>query len=163
MALMLLAAAARCVYYARNPAPVSDLALYCAVPVASMALFAALLLAFGRRTLLPTCVGVFGGVFFFAVKAFTFASPVHTALCCLLYAAVLVLYTLTVVGIVPVKLPLYLIFGLPFVYHIFVEDLPVWRAAGSNTLTAWLPELSVLMIMAALFLLTCAMRRAAQK
>ena len=68
---------------------------YLYVPVGAAVLFVAFLLLFGRRTLLPLCLPVVGGVAFFIVKAFTFASPLHTALCCALYMAVLLLTCLT--------------------------------------------------------------------
>lgn len=62
-----------------------------------------------------------------------------------------------VLGFLPTKKLLYPLFGLPLLYHIFVEDMqyyvppiPVWD---------WMPEISVLCIMAALFSLTFAMQQ----
>ena len=98
------------------------------------------------------------GVAFFLLKAASF-TPVHRILCTILYLAVLVLFTLTVLGYLPTKKLLYPLFGLPLVYHIFVEDtrlyffaeppVPVWD---------WMPELSVLCIMAALLSVSIAMK-----
>ena len=54
---------------------------YLYVPVGAAVLFVAFLLLFGRRTLLPLCLPVAGGVAFFIVKAFTFSPPRCTRRC----------------------------------------------------------------------------------
>ena len=93
-----------------------------------------------------------GGVLFFYLKAFTFAHWWHTLLCCILYTAVLLLYTLTVTGVIRTKLLLYPLFGLPFLFHLFVEDPPKYWLSGLPFFD-WLPELSVLTIMLSFFFL----------
>jgi len=111
----------------------------------------------GRKTLLPTCVSVFGGVFFFIVKAFTFPHLWHTCLCICLYLAVLVLYCLTVSGVIPTKKLLYPLFGLPLAFHIFFEDVKNYIIPKAS-LWVMLPEISVLCIMAGLLCLSFAMK-----
>ena len=109
----------------------------------------------GRERLYRSAIPVWLGCVFFAVKAFYFVSILHTVLCLLLYALVAVLYTATVVGIIRTQVFLWPLFGLPMLYHIFVED----RQKAGWTLHQWLPELSVLCCMAALLCLSLAMRR----
>lgn len=97
------------------------------------------------------------GVAFFIIKATGF-EPLHQTLCTILYMAVLVLFGSTVLGLLPTKRLLYPLFGLPLIYHILVEDtqlyffaqppVPVWE---------WMPEISVLCIMAGLLSLSVAM------
>lgn len=109
----------------------------------------------GRERLYRSAIPVWLGCVFFAVKAFYFVSIVHTVLCLLLYALVAALYTATVMGFVPTQAFLWPLFGLPMLYHIFVED----RQKAGWTLHEWMPELSVLCCMAALLCLSLAMRR----
>jgi hypothetical protein len=92
---------------------------------------------------------------FFAAKALTFPSLIHTVLCLCLYALVAALYTATVTGRVPTQKLLWLLFGLPMLYHIFVED----RQKLGWPLHDWLPELSVLCCMASLLCISLAMRK----
>ena len=109
----------------------------------------------GRERLYRSAIPVWLGCVFFAIKAFYFVSILHTVLCLLLYALVAVLYTATVVGFIRTQAFLWPLFGLPMLYHIFVED----RQKTGWTLHQWLPELSVLCCMAALLCLSLAMRR----
>lgn len=98
-----------------------------------------------------TALGVLFGVVFFIIKAFTFESRLHTVLCVILYLTVLCLYSVTVFGLLPTKKLLYPLFGLPLLYHIFVEDMQLYVfARPSVPYFQWLPEISVLLIMAGL-------------
>ena len=160
MAWMLLSAAARIIYYGPAGLTGFDWWVYLGIPTAASLLFVVFLLLWGRQTLLPTCLSVLGGVFYFVVKAFTFPSVIHTVLCCLLYLAVLVLYTLTVTGIIPTKKLLYPLFGLPLIYHLLVEDMQAYVLTDPPAdLWTWLPEISVLCIMAALLCISFAMEK----
>ena len=109
----------------------------------------------GRERLYRSAIPVWLGCVFFAVKAFYFVSILHTVLCLLLYALVAALYTATVIGVIPTQAFLWPLFGLPMLYHIFVES----RQKTGWTLHEWLPELSVLCCMAALLCLSLSMRR----
>ena len=73
------------------------------LPIAANLLFVLTLLESGRDRLYRTAPAVWLGCVFFAVKAFTFPSVVHTVLCLCLYALVAVLYTATVTGWVPTQ------------------------------------------------------------
>lgn len=157
MALMVVSAILRCVYYPGAGLDFQGLLLYLILPVAAAVVFVAALLFKGSETLLPTCISVVGGVLFFYLKAFTFPHWWHTLLCCILYTAVLLLYTLTVAGIIRTKVLLYPLFGLPFLFHLFVEDPQKYWLSGKPVFE-WLPELSVLCIMLALFFLAVAMK-----
>ena len=98
------------------------------------------------------------GVAFFVIKAASF-TPLHQALCTVLYLAVLVLFTATMLGILPTKKLLYPLFGLPLVYHLLVEDTKAYFFADPPVpVTEWMPELSVLCIMAALLCLSICLK-----
>ena len=158
MAFMAVSLLARLVYYVPAGLAGFDWWVYIGIPGLATVWFPIALLLWGSRTLLPTCVSVFGGVFYFIVKAFTFAHWWHTALCICLYLAVLVLYCLTVTGILPTKKLLYPLFGLPLAFHLLVEDVKNYVIPGAD-LHTWLPEISVLCIMAALLCVSIAMDR----
>lgn len=157
MALMVLSSILRCIYYPSAGLNVWGLLLYLILPLTATVVYIAAILRKGSETLLPTCISVVGGVLFFYLKAFTFAHWWHTLLCCILYTAVLLLYILTVTGVIRTKVLLYPLFGLPFLFHLFVEDPPKYWTSGLPVFE-WLPELSVLSIMLALFFITIAMK-----
>lgn len=125
-----------------------------ALPLLANVTFLTTVLRDGGDRLYRTAIPVWLGCVFFALKALTFPSAVHMALCLCLYALVAALYTATVTGYVPTQKLLWLLFGLPLLYHIFVEDMG--REWTWNTL---LPELSVLCCMAALLGLSVAMKK----
>ena len=114
----------------------------------------------GKRVFSLTAIPVILGVVFFIIKALGFDSVLHTILCILLYLLVAMLYTGTVFGVVRTKWLLLPLFGLPFVYHILVEDRNTFLAnENAMSLAEWLPEISVLCIMAALLCTCFAMKR----
>ncbi len=149
LSMMALAVVIRCVYFAVHGGSVGHLAVHLLLPVLAAVVFFAVVL---RR--LPaeyTALGVLFGVVFFIVKAFTFESRLHTILCVILYLTVLGLYSATVFGLLPTKKLLYPLFGLPLLYHIFVEDMQLYVFARPRVpYFEWLPEISVLLIMAGL-------------
>ena len=124
------------------------------LPLAANVSFLFILFRDGQDRLYRTVIPVWLGCVFFAVKALGFDSTLHTVLCLCLYALVLVLYTATVTGRVPTQKLLWILFGLPLLYHIFVEDM-----GQEWTVGALLQELSVLSCMAALLCLSLAMRK----
>ena len=126
------------------------------LPIAANLLF--VLMAFTDRQdrLYRTAVPVWMGCVFFAVKALGFPSMTHTILCLCLYALIAVLYGATVTGRVPTQVPLWFLFGLPMLYHIFVEDMGRQWMPGEL-----LQEISVLFCMAAMLLLSLAMKKKA--
>ena len=155
---MLLAVVLRGWYYMRE-APVGvPLWLHLWLPALAAVVFLAGMAAGDRWAKPASMLSVVLGVVFFILKAQTFA-PVHKILCTILYLAVLVLYHATVMGFLPTKKLLYPLFGLPLLYHIFVEDTKLYLFADPPVpVWHWLPEMSVLCIMAGLFCLTFAMK-----
>lgn len=152
---MICSAVARIVWACGEPAlPGAFLCLQILLPLAANVSFVLILLRDGRDRLYRSAIPVWLGCVFFAVKALGFPSVVHTVLCLLLYALVAALYTATVTGRVPTRKLLWLLFGLPMLYHIFVEDT---QKAGWP-LHDWLPEVSVLLCMAALLSVSVAMK-----
>ena len=131
-----------------------------ALPVLCNVLFIIIVLYMGKRLFSLTAIPVLLGVVFFIIKALGFDSILHTILCILLYILVAMLYTGTVFGVIRTKWLLVPLFGLPFVYHILVEDRNTLLAnENAMSLAEWLPEISVLCIMLALLLITFAMKK----
>ena len=131
-----------------------------ALPIGSALLLIAFVWLFGKRALWTTFIPVILGAVFFIVKSLGFESMVHTVLCILLYAAVIALYTGTVFGVIRTKWILAALFGLPFLYHIFVEDLPALRdTANPVSFSGGMQEMSVLCIMLGLFCLALSMKK----
>ena len=162
LSLFFMAASAviRATYYSVTPMTPLVFWVHFVNVIAAAIVFAVAVLFFGERCPQLTVVSVLMGVVFFMVKAFTFATLTHTVLCLILYAAVLVLYSLTIFGVVRTKYLLYPLFGLPLLYHIFVEDMQIYILAEPQPpFCEWLPEISVLCIMAALLCVSVAMRK----
>ncbi len=135
-------------------------ALQIALPLCCNLLFVLCVLLLGKSLFCMTSVPVLLGVVFFIVKSFDFDSWLHTVLCIMLYLLVAVLYTATAFGVVRTKWFLVPLFGLPFLYHVFVEDLAALRdTANPVTLSAGLLEISVLCIMLALLFTAFAMKK----
>ena len=156
--LMLLSAVLRIVYYVLTPASPSEWILRLVLPLAAVGCF--LLGAAAKRHSVPLfLLSVALGVAFFALKTTDF-TPLHRTLCLLLYTTVLVLFSLTILGVIPTKRLLYPLFGLPLLYHIFVEDTQYYFFASPPVpFREWLPEMSVLCIMGALLALSFALEK----
>lgn len=152
--LFFISAFLRIWYYSGQENDAFTLWVQLIMPVAAAVIFL-LGMSLGGKLIKPAVTtATVIGVAFFIVKATTF-EPLHQTLCTILYTAVLLLFTLTLWGYIPTKILLYPLFGLPLLYHIFIEDtklyffadppVPVWH---------WLPEISVLCIMAGLLFLS---------
>ncbi|MCR5090717.1 MAG: hypothetical protein K6C08_14555 [Oscillospiraceae bacterium] len=130
------------------------------LPVVSALLFAVCIRFFGKSALWMSFVPLALGVVFFVVRALGSDSVLHTVLYILLALAVLVLYFCTVFGILKTKWLLVPLFGLPFLYRIFVTDLPALSNTDAPvTFAAGMQEMSVLCIMLGLFFLAIAMKK----
>ena len=131
----------------------------------ALPIFSALLLILsvwflGKHALWASFVPVLLGAVFFIVKSLGFESMMHTVLCIVLYTAVIVLYFCTVFGILRTKWILALLFGLPFLYHVFIEDLSALRdTANPISFSAGMQEMSVLCTMLGLFFLSVSMKK----
>ena len=134
--------------------------LQIALPVFSALLMIASIELFGKRALWVSFLPVLLGAVFFIIKSLGFESLLHTILCIVLYVAVIVLYFCTVFNILPTKWVLVLLFGLPFLYHIFVEDLAALRDTENPvSFAAGMQEMGVLCIMLGLFFLSVSMKK----
>jgi len=129
------------------------------LPSASCLLYILCVSLLGKKAFSLSFIPVFLGAVFFVFRAFDFDSIIHTVLCIILYAAIAVFYYSVVLGRIS-KWVLLPIFGLPFIYHILVEDLNTLKFnEKAMSLSDWLPELSILCIMLALFFITFAMAK----
>ena len=149
-----------CRYYLADPVATAmtlsqaDIFLLVGLPVFSAALYPVLLALFGRRTIVPLTAPVAGFVVFFLYKALSFSSVLHTVLCSILYLAVLVFFLLTALGVLRTRIFLILLAGLPLLVHI-IMDLSDYEG-----FFLFLPELSVLLLMASLLCLALRLRPA---
>jgi hypothetical protein len=162
LSLFFMAASAiiRLIYYSVTPMMPLVFWVHLVNVIAAAVVFVVAVVFFGERCPQLTAISVLMGVVFFMVKAFTFETLTHTVLCLILYTAVLVLYTLTIFGVIRTKYLLYPLFGLPLLYHIFVEDMQIYVLADPRPpFFEWLPEISVLCIMAALLCVSVAMKK----
>ncbi len=156
--LMGLAAGLRLWYFLSGTLDAPAFVLRLLLPVSAAVLFIIGNFLGGRRFRPFSIAAVALGVAFFIAKAAVDFSPLHQGLCTLLYVTVITVYTLTVTGVFPTVRLLVPLFGLPLLYHLFVEDtqayffadppVPVWE---------WIPEISVLCIMGALLCQSFAM------
>ena len=130
------------------------------LPVAACLLFILILRFLGDKAFPATILPMLMGVAFFIIKAFGFESALHTWLCIALYVLVAVVYTATALGIIRTKWFLVPLFALPFLYHVFVEDLAALRDTANPVLFSdGMQELSVLCIMLALLFTSLAIKK----
>ena len=160
LSMMALAVVIRCVYFGVHGGSAGHLTVHLLLPVlAAVTFFVVVLRGLPAEY---TALGVLFGVVFFIIKAFTFSSRLHTILCVILYLTVLCLYSATVFGWIPTKKLLYPLFGLPLLYHIFVEDMQLYVFAEPPVpYFEWLPEISVLLIMAGLLCVSLGLEKRA--
>jgi hypothetical protein len=134
--------------------------LQIALPIVSALLLVICVTLLGKKALWLSFIPVTLGVVFFIVKALGFSSTLHMILCILLYIAVMALYFCTVFGIFKTKWFLVPLFGLPFLYHVFVEDLKKLQdTANPVTFADGMQEMGVLCIMLGLFFLALSMKK----
>lgn len=151
---MTAAAIVRLCYYLPRQMDPLTLWVHLVMPVAAAGIFLAGIGLGGKWAKIAGITAVTVGVVFFLIKAAAF-TPLHRGLCTLLYLAVLVLFTATILGLLPTKKLLYPLFGLPLVYHLLVEDTQLYFFADPPVpVREWMPEISVLCIMAALLSLS---------
>lgn len=129
-----------------------------ALPLICNVLFILCILLPGKRFFGATALPFLLGVVFFIIKSFSFDSWLRTVLCIMLYLLAAVLYTATAFGVLRTKWLLVPLFALPFVYHIFVEDVPALRS-GELSFSAGMQEMSVLCVLLALLSTVFAMKK----
>lgn len=139
----------------RGEASEAGLVVHALLPLCACALFIVCLLLCGRRALWLSFFPLLVGVVFFILKAADFVWW-HEILCTLLYLLVAALYGAAVFSVLPVRNLLVPLFGLPLLFHIFVQDMILQRE--KMTASLWLQEGSVLCIMAGLLCVALAMR-----
>ncbi len=132
-----------------------------ALPLAANILF--IWCVFADKTFLSVFAVALGAVYF-AFRLFVLhLAAFHIALCLVLYAAVLILYCLTVFGVIRVKWVFASLTGAALAYHIFVEMLAMKVIMPAAVdVQSLLLELSVDCIIAALFFACLSMEKRAQ-
>lgn len=141
-----------------------DFIMLVLLPVICCLLMLLCILLLGKKGFFLSFIPVLLGVVFFVFKALSFTSWLHTVLCIILYMVVAVIYTATVIGWIHTKWLLPPLFGLPFLYHVFVEDIPALvKSPETVTFLAGMEELSILATMAALFCVGMGLKKRAPK
>ena len=131
-----------------------------ALPIACNFLFIFCLTVLGEKAFPSTIVPVILGLVFFVIRSLGFESWLHTVLCIALYAVIALVYTATAIGVIRSKWFLLPLFGLPFIYHVAVEDIAALRDTTNPVLFSdGMQELSVLAIMLALLFTALAMKK----
>ncbi len=131
-----------------------------ALPVVSALLLIILVWLLGKRALWLSFIPVALGAVYFIINSLGFENKLHMVLCILLDFSVIVLFFCTVFGIIRTKWILVLLFGLPFLYHIFVRDLAALRdTANPVSFAEGMQEMSVLCIMLGLVFLSISMKK----
>ena len=134
--------------------------LQIALPIVSALLYILSIWFFGKHAVWLSFVPVVLGAVFFIVKSLGFESKLHMILCILLYIGVIALYFFTVFGIIRTKWFLVLLFLLPFLYHIFIEDLAALRDVSNPvSFAAGMQEMSVLCVMLGLFFTALSLKK----
>ena len=130
------------------------------LPVCCCVLMALCVLLLGKKGFFLSIIPVLLGVVFFAYKALYFDNWVQTVLCILLYLVIAVVYTATVFGWIHTKWLLPPLFGLPFLYHLIMVDIPaLGNTAVPVTLADGMKEMSILGIMLAMFCVSMALKK----
>lgn len=126
------------------------------LPALSNLLMIVVILKFGRSALWLSVFPVFMGVLYFAYKLG--ADPRGTSLphhiaAAVLYLMIIVLWALTVLYVIKTKWILTILFMIPFIKHICMNDIPVLLGmADPVPASMWQKELSMLFMMLALSL-----------
>ena len=124
------------------------------LPTLSALLMIVVILRFGQKALWLSIFPVFLGVLGFVFKLIMDprgVSLLHHASAIALYFMIVVLWALTVLYVIKTKWLLVILFLLPFLKHILMNDIPVLiGAAAPVSASTWLKELSMLSLMLAL-------------
>ena len=135
------------------------------LPVLCSVLMIVVIVKKGKDALWLSVIPVALGVISFMFKLFIdprSVSFLHHAAAIVLYLAVIVLWLLTVVYIIKTKWVLVILFILPFIKHVVMDDLPIFLGkAEMISADMWFKELSMLLTMVALSLCAAAFQRTA--
>jgi len=108
-----------------------------------------------KNNLMPTIVPMIIGCSAFALRTITL-EVWQCVVASTLYTVFAIIYVLTVCGVISSRSWLLALCGVPFTFHLFVEDLFLGKFDGIISI---LPEAAVLMTMIAIFCVTLGMRR----
>ena len=126
------------------------------LPVLCSVLMIAVIIVKGKKAFWLSVIPVSLGVISFMVKLFIDPRKVsflHHAAAIVLYLAVIVLWLLTVLYIIKTKWVLVILFILPFIKHLVMDDIPIFLGkAPMIAADMWYKEISMLLTMVALSL-----------
>ena len=126
------------------------------LPVLCDLLMIIVILKFGRNALWLSIFPVFLGIVYFFCKLVVDprgTSLLHHISAAVLYLMVVVLWSLTVLYVIKTKWILVILFMLPFVKHVCMNDIPVLLGMTDPVpVSIWLKEFSMLFMMLALSL-----------
>ena len=130
------------------------------LPIGSALLFVLILRFLGDKALSLTILPVLAGAAFFVIRALGFENMLQAVLCIALCVLVVVLYILTVIGIIRTKWILAPLFAATLGYRVFVEDLIALRDTENPVLFAdGMLELSLICILLGLMFTALALKK----
>lgn len=160
MILMTVSAILRIIYFSKRDVSAPDLIFELIFPIFAAIIFVIAICIFGEQRPEISFIPVLMGVIFFIYKSLKFDSRIHTSLCIVLYIAVAIIFGITIFGLIKFKYLLYPLFGLPLIYHIFIEDMKLYVFADPPVpYFEWLPEISVLCIISSLLFLSFSIKK----
>ena len=130
------------------------------LPIGSALLFVLILRFLGDKALSLTILPVLAGAAFFVIRALGFENMLQAVLCIALCVLVVVLYMLTVIGVIRTKWILASLFAAALGYRVFVEDLMALRDTENPVLFAeGMLELSLICILLGLMFTALALKK----
>lgn len=128
------------------------------IPICCNILYAVIILCFGEKLFSLTAIPmVLWAVAFIAQSVMT-EGIFKMLLCILLSIAVAAIYVGTVFGVIKSKWAILPTFGLPLLYHIFIKERAMLFGESKAVIDELLPELSVLLVLLTLVLITFVMK-----
>ena len=130
------------------------------LPIGSALLFVLILRFLGDKALSLTILPVLAGAAFFVIRALGFENMLQAVLCIAVCVMAVVLYMLTVIGVIRTKWILVPLFAAALGYRVFVEDLIALRDTENPVLFAdGMLELSLICILLGLMFTALALKK----
>ena len=137
-----------------------DQICYLALPISSALLMILCLLLLSRVALWTTALPVLLGAAFFVIKSLEFEDKLQMVLCVALCVLAAVLWCSTVFNALHIRLLLPPLFLLPFLYRMWVVDLPAMQRIDSPVSFAdGMREMSLLGMLLAMFFISLGIRK----
>ena len=130
------------------------------LPILSALLLIACVWFLGRRALWLSFIPVTLGAVFFIIEAISYESRILMIISVLFCIAVIAVWFCTVFGILRTRWVAVLLFGIPFLYHVFAVDLAALRdSANPVSFSAGMQEMGTLCVLLGMFFLSLSIHK----